>query len=43
MSPVREREVEERIVPQPEPEAEPKSIGDLASRILRRLGKEGGR
>ena len=43
MSPVREREVEDRIVPQPEPEAEPKSLGELASRIVRRLGRESGR
>lgn len=43
MSPVREREADERIFPQPEPEAEPKAIGELAARIVRRLGGEGTR
>ena len=31
------------VVPHPEPEAEPKPIGELASRVVRRLGREGGR
>lgn len=31
------------VVPVLEPEAEPKSVGELALRIVRRLGREGGR
>lgn len=30
-------------VPAPEPEADPKSVGELAARIVRKLGREGGR
>ena len=31
------------VVPAPEPEAGPKTVGELAARIVRRLGREGGR
>lgn len=30
-------------VPEHEPEADPKSVGELALRIVRRLSREGGR